>query len=282
MIGIVLAGGKGTRLYPINAAFSKQLLPIYDKPMVYYPIATLMAAGIRNIVIVSTPRDQELFIRLLGDGSEYGVSFTFKVQKEPRGIAEVFRVCSTEIFSKKVCLALGDNLFHGSGLGRELAKYTNISGAHIFGYPVANPSEYGVLELDSTGKIISISEKPESPKSRLAIPGLYFYDENILDVASSISASPRGELEITDVNKSYLRDGTLTASILPRGTAWFDTGTHEALLDAANYVRILENRQDIKVACLEEVCWRQGWISDQDLINLAEDPQRFVIKGYLL
>jgi len=282
MIGIVLAGGKGTRLYPITAAFSKQLLPIYDKPMVYYPIATLMAAGIRNIVIVSTPRDQELFIRLLGDGSEYGVSFTFKVQKEPRGIAEVFRVCSTEIISKKVCLALGDNLFHGSGLGRELAKYTNISGAHIFGYPVANPSEYGVLELDSTGKIISISEKPESPKSRLAIPGLYFYDENILDVASSISASPRGELEITDVNKSYLRDGTLTASILPRGTAWFDTGTHEALLDAANYVRILENRQDIKVACLEEVCWRQGWISDQDLINLAEDPQRFVIKGYLL
>jgi glucose-1-phosphate thymidylyltransferase len=282
MIGIVLAGGKGTRLYPITAAFSKQLMPIYDKPMVYYPIATLMAAGIRNIVIVSTPRDQELFIRLLGDGSEYGVSFTFKVQKEPRGIAEVFRVCSTEIFSKKVCLALGDNLFHGSGLGRELAKYTNISGAHIFGYPVANPSEYGVLELDSTGKIISISEKPESPKSRLAIPGLYFYDENILDVASSISASPRGELEITDVNKSYLRDGTLTASILPRGTAWFDTGTHEALLDAANYVRILENRQDIKVACLEEVCWRQGWISDQDLINLAEDPQRFVIKGYLL
>jgi glucose-1-phosphate thymidylyltransferase len=282
MIGIVLAGGKGTRLYPITAAFSKQLLPVYDKPMVYYPIATLMAAGIRNIIIVSTPRDQELFARLLGDGSQYGVNFVFKIQKDPKGIAEVFTVCKDEILGKKVCLILGDNLFHGSGLGRELAKFNGVNGAHIFGYQVANPSEYGVLELDSSGSIISIVEKPELPKSQLAIPGLYFYDEKIVEISSSISASPRGELEITDVHKIYFKQGNLTASILPRGTAWFDTGSHDALLDAGNYVKVLENRQGIKVACLEEVSWRQGWISDQELMNLAQDPQRHVIKDYLI
>jgi glucose-1-phosphate thymidylyltransferase len=282
MIGIVLAGGKGTRLYPITGAFSKQLLPVYDKPMVYYPIATLMAAGIRKIIIVSTPRDQELFSRLLGDGSQFGVNFLFKIQEEPKGIAEVFKVCENEIRGQKVCLILGDNLFHGSGLGRELAKFNGINGAHIFGYQVANPSGYGVLELDSSGNIISIEEKPESPKSKLAIPGLYFYDEKIVENSSSILASPRGEFEITDVNKIYFKQGNLSASILPRGTAWFDTGSHDALLDAGNYVKVLENRQGIKVACLEEVSWRQGWITDQELMYLALEPQRYVIKDYLL
>ncbi len=282
MIGIVLAGGKGTRLYPITGAFSKQLLPVYDKPMVYYPIATLMAAGIRKIIIVSTPRDQELFSRLLGDGSQFGVNFLFKIQEEPKGIAEVFKVCENEIRGQKVCLILGDNLFHGSGLGRELAKFNGINGAHIFGYQVANPSGYGVLELDSSGNIISIEEKPESPKSQLAIPGLYFYDEKIVENSSSILASPRGELEITDVNKIYFKQGNLSASILPRGTAWFDTGSHDALLDAGNYVKVLENRQGIKVACLEEVSWRQGWITDQELMYLALEPQRYVFKDYLL
>jgi glucose-1-phosphate thymidylyltransferase len=281
MIGIVLAGGMGTRLYPITRAFSKQLLPIYDKPMVYYPIATLMAAGIRSIIIVSTPNDLKLFERLLGDGSEYGVKFSYKVQPQPRGIAEVFSLCSSEINGLKVCLVLGDNFFHGTGLGRELSKFTNINGAHIFGYSVANPSGYGVLELDQNKKIISLEEKPKIPKSRLAIPGLYFYDENIVDISRKVPESDRGELEITDVNRAYLAEGNLTASILPRGTAWFDMGSHDSILDAANYVRILENRQGIKLACLEELGWIQGWISDQELKNLAKDPKNAVIREYL-
>ena len=281
MIGIVLSGGKGTRLYPTTRAFSKQLLPIYDKPMVYYPIATLMAAGIQDILIVSTPQDLHLFERLLGNGSEYGVKFTYKVQENPRGIAEVFDICSSEIKGKKVCLVLGDNFFHGTGLGRELNKYSNVVGAHLFGYSVSNPTEYGVLELSQNGKIISLEEKPKLPKSRLAIPGLYFYDEHVLDIAKKIKASDRGELEITDVNKEYLAIGSLSASILPRGTAWFDTGSHDSILDAGNYVRILEKRQGIKVACLEELGWTQGWISNKELINLARDPKRVGIKEYL-
>jgi glucose-1-phosphate thymidylyltransferase len=281
MIGIVLAGGSGSRLYPLTVAFSKQLLPIYDKPMIFYPLSTLMLAGIREILIVTTPRDKELFARLLGDGSDYGVTFDYFVQESPNGIAEVFQICETKIKDKKTSLVLGDNLFHGNGFGRELGKFSNVSGAHIFGYAVSDPTGYGILDVDASGRVVSVEEKPLVPKSRLAVPGLYFYDEDVLEISKNIQPSARGELEITEVNRQYLEIGKLTASVLPRGTSWFDTGSFDNLSDASNYVRILEARQGIKVSCLEEIAWNQGWISDKKLLSLAGDPKRNSLSSYL-
>lgn len=271
MKGIVLAGGKGTRLYPLTRAFSKQLLPVYDKPMVYYPIATLMAAGIREILIISTPRDLQLFKTLLGDGVQYGVKFSYASQAEPKGLAHSFIVGAEFTKGENCALILGDNIFHGTGLGGQLAKYKHIDGAHIFGYQVSNPNEYGVLEFNEDGSIRALEEKPESPKSNFAIPGLYFFDKKVTEIAETIQPSSRGELEIISVLERYLGLQKLNVSILPRGTAWFDTGTIENLHEASNYVRILENRQGTKVACLEEIAWRNGWISDQELLSFQKE-----------
>ena len=282
MIGIVLAGGTGSRLSPLTLAVSKQLLPIFDKPMVMFPIATLMMAGIREIVVVTTPRDQETFRALLGNGDELGVSFIYEAQPEPNGIAAVFGLCSEHIQNKSVCLILGDNIFHGNGLGRELNKYTShIKGARIFGYSVSNPEEYGVVEIDTEGKPISVVEKPKQTESKLAIPGLYFYDERVLEISSSILPSARGELEITAVNQAYLELGELSVSKLPRGTAWFDTGTFETLADAGTYVRILETRQGVSISSLPEIAWRNNWISDQQLLDLSLTPRHKNQRNYL-
>lgn len=283
MVGIVLAGGTGSRLFPLTFSVSKQLLPIFDKPMVYYPIATLMMAGIREIIIVTTPQDQSAFVRLLGDGKEIGLEFKYVVQPAPNGIAAVFDLCKKDILAKDVCLVLGDNVFHGNGLGRELKKHTNkLHGARIFGYPVSNPSDYGVVQLDSDGKILSLEEKPEIPKSNLAIPGLYFYDNRVLGIANSLRPSKRGELEITAVNEEYLKLGCLEVSIFPRGTAWFDTGTFENLADASTYVRILENRQGVAIASLPEIAWRNGWITSEQLEVLALSDKHRNQKDYLI
>lgn len=269
MRGILLAGGLGTRLAPLTLATSKQLLPIYDKPTVFYPLATLMSSGIREIALVTTPVQAPLFRDLLGDGKRFGVEIKYFSQEKPNGLAEAFLITKDFIKGQKVALILGDNIFHGTGLGGELRKYSGIQGAQIFGYRVSNPSEYGVVEVDKTGKVLSVEEKPNYPKSNYAIPGLYFYDEMVLDYASSILPSNRGELEITAVNACYLNTGTLNATILPRGTAWFDTGSVDSLLDASNYMRVIEQRQNLKIACLEEIAWRQNWISDHDMENAA-------------
>jgi glucose-1-phosphate thymidylyltransferase len=269
MYGIVLAGGTGSRLWPITRGVSKQLLHVYDKPMVHYPIATLMAAGIRKILIITSPEDQDAFQRLLGSGSELGIEFHYKVQEHPRGLADAFILGETFLEGNKCALILGDNIFHGSGLGRQLMDYTDLEGAHIFAYRVADPKRYGVVEFDDEGKVISIEEKPENPKSNFAVPGLYFYDESVVEIAKEIKPSPRGEIEITSINNAYLRSNSLRVSVLPRGTAWLDTGTVQALHDASSYIKILEERQGTKVSCLEEVAWRQGWITDEDLATLA-------------
>jgi len=270
MRGIVLAGGTGSRLAPLTSAFSKQLLPVYDKPMVMYPIATLMAAGIREIALVTTESDSPLFQKILGDGSRYGISLQYVVQQTPKGIPDAFNVCRDFIEGQSVALILGDNVFHGSGLGRDLAKYTNIQGAQVFAYKVSNPSEYGVIEFDSTGEVISIEEKPEQPHSNYAIPGLYFFDNSVTQYVLQLNPSRRGELEIADLLKMYLASKELQVTILPRGTAWLDTGTPEGLIDAGNFVRVIESRQGIKIACLEEVAWRMGWISKEDLEKNAK------------
>jgi glucose-1-phosphate thymidylyltransferase len=269
MYGIVLAGGTGSRLWPITRGVSKQLLHVYDKPMVHYPIATLMAAGIRKILIITSPEDQDAFQRLLGSGSELGIEFHYKVQEHPRGLADAFILGETFLEGNKCALILGDNIFHGSGLGRQLMDYTDLEGAHIFAYRVADPKRYGVVEFDDEGKVSSIEEKPENPKSNFAVPGLYFYDESVVEIAKEIKPSPRGEIEITSINNAYLRSNSLRVSVLPRGTAWLDTGTVQALHDASSYIKILEERQGTKVSCLEEVAWRQGWITDEDLATLA-------------
>lgn len=267
MKGIVLAGGKGTRLYPLTRAFSKQLLPVYDKPMIFYPIATLMAAGIREILIISTPRDQRLFEALLGDGGQYGVVFNYKSQEVPRGLADSLIIGAEFLNQDNCALILGDNIFHGTGLGGQLSLYENLEGAQIFGYHVSNPKEYGVLELDEEGSILSIEEKPKAPRSNYAIPGLYFFDEKASDFAKEIEPSARGEIEITSVLERYLATNELKVRILPRGTAWFDTGTISNLHEASSYVSIIENRQGSKVGCLEEIAWRNKWISDEDLLS---------------
>jgi len=267
MRGIVMAGGNGSRLWPVTMATNKHLLNIYDKPLIHYPIATLMAAGIRDLLLITKQEDIENFTKLLGNGGDLGLKISYKVQDSPGGIAQAFTLGEEFIGDQNVALILGDNIFHGSGLGRKLSMYNNLKGAQIFAYPVSDPGRYGVVEFDSnSGKVLSIEEKPLIPKSTYAIPGLYFYDNQVCSIAKDLKPSNRGELEITDINKVYLESNSLCVEVLPRGTAWLDTGTVSSLHDASTYIRILEDRQGRKVACLEELAWRLGWISDEQLI----------------
>ena len=282
MKGIVLAGGTGSRLWPITRGVSKQLLPVYDKPMVHYPIATLMVAGLREILIITTPEEQEAFQRLLGDGSELGVRFEYVVQPRPEGLAQAFILGADFLAGDKAALVLGDNIFHGLGLGSRLSNLTDVSGGHVFAYQVANPSEYGVVEFAEDGRVLSIEEKPAKPKSRFAVPGLYFYDSDVVDIARAVKPSARGELEITAVNDAYLQQGRLHVTVLERGTAWLDTGTFASLQAAGEYVRVLEDRTGVKVSCMEEIAWRQGWISDDKLAELAEPLRKSGYGEYLL
>lgn len=275
--GIILAGGTGTRLWPVTTAVSKQLLPIYDKPMIYYPLGTLMLAGLRDFLVISRPEDKGLFQRLFGDGSELGISISYETQNSPGGIAQAFLIGETFLRGDDAALILGDNLFYGPGLGRQLSTCVKPSGGIIFAYEVADPSAYGVVEFDDSGLARSIEEKPRRPKSPYAVPGLYFYSSDVVDVAKSIQPSPRGELEITDINRTYLQEGRLSVSILQRGTTWLDTGNFAALQDASEYVRVIQDRQGTKVACLEEISWRNGWIGDEQVIALA---QPLLASGY--
>jgi len=270
MKGIILAGGTGTRLWPITLGVSKQLLNVFDKPMIYYPLSTLMLAGIREIAIITTDNDQESFKRLLGDGKNLGIDIEYVVQKSPNGIAEAFLICENFIGSSSVALILGDNIFHGQGVGRNLSSFTKTSGAHIFAYQVNNPKDFGVVVLDSNLAPIDIQEKPKNNLSNYAVPGLYFYDSNVTKIAKTLNRSERGELEITSLNMVYLKNEKLNVSILPRGTAWFDGGTVKSLFDASTYVRSIEERQGQKIGCIEEVAWRNGWIDDKKLISLAQ------------
>jgi len=280
--GIVLAGGTGSRLWPITRGVSKQLLPVYDKPMVHYPISTLMMAGLREILIITTPEEQDAFRRLLGDGAELGVRFDYVVQPKPEGLAQAFLLGEDFLAGDAAALVLGDNIFHGHGLGRRLKTLTQVEGGHVFAYQVADPTEYGVVEFAEDGTVLSIEEKPAKPKSRFAVPGLYFYDEQVVEVAKSIKPSARGELEITAVNDAYLKQGRLHVTVLERGTAWLDTGTFASLHDAAEYVRVLEARQGVKVSCLEEIAWRNGWIDNADLLALAEPLAKSGYGQYLM
>ena len=270
MKGIILAGGTGSRLWPVTKAVSKQLLPVYDKPMIHYPLATLMAAGLREILVITTPEDATSFARLLGDGVDLGMSLQYAVQPRPEGLAQAFLIAEDFLAGDQAALILGDNLFYGPSLGRRLAGLTQQQGAHVFAYEVANPSEYGVVEFDDSGIALSIEEKPAHPRSTYAVPGLYFYDETVVDVAKSITPSARGELEITSVNDHYLRAGTLSVTVLERGTAWLDTGTFRSLQDAGEFVRVMEDRTGTKVGCIEEIAWRNGWITSEELATLAE------------
>jgi glucose-1-phosphate thymidylyltransferase len=269
MKGIILAGGSGTRLRPLTTAVNKHLLPIFDKPMIYYPLATLLNAGIKEILIISKEQDQDAFRMLLGDGSQFGVRFEYEIQEKPGGLAEAFIIGSKFIGNENCALILGDNVFHGSGLGRQLSENSLETGAKIYAYRVSNPSDYGVVEFDTDGNAISIEEKPSKPKSNYAIPGLYFFDNSVLNYALSVKPSLRGEKEITDILNQYLSKGQLRVEILPRGTAWLDTGSFNSLNDAGNFVRIIEERQGQKIASLEEICWRKGWINNQQLLELA-------------
>ena len=282
MKGIILAGGTGSRLWPVTRAVSKQLLPVYDKPMIHYPLATLMAAGLREILVITTPEDSRAFEVLLGDGGDLGMGIAYAQQPRPEGLAQAFLIAEGFLAGDQAALILGDNLFHGHGLGRTLAGLTHHVGAHVFAYEVANPSEYGVVEFDSHGTVISIEEKPPEPRSRYAVPGLYFYDETVVDVAKTITPSARGELEITAVNDHYLRQGRLTVTVLDRGTAWLDTGTFRSLQDAGEFVRVLEDRQGTKVGCIEEIAWRNGWITDDQLEAVAQPLLKSGYGAYLL
>ncbi|BFM24208.1 glucose-1-phosphate thymidylyltransferase RfbA [Microbacterium sp. che218] len=277
MKGIILAGGSGTRLHPITLGVSKQLIPVYDKPMVYYPLSTLMLAGIRDILVITTPHDAPFFERLLGDGSQFGVDLQFAQQPSPDGLAQAFTIGADFIGDDKVALVLGDNLLYGPGLGTQLKRYADVDGGAVFAYWVAEPSAYGVVEFDDDGKAVSLEEKPAVPKSNYAVPGLYFYDNDVIDIARNLAPSPRGEYEITDINAEYLRRGKLQVEVLPRGTAWLDTGTFDQMTDAADYVRTMERRTGLRIGVPEEVAWRQGFLTDDEV---AERAHKLVKSGY--
>ena len=282
MRGIILAGGSGTRLYPITQGASKQLLPVYDKPMIYYPLSTLMMAGIRDILVIATPQDCPAFERLLGDGGQFGINVSYAVQERPDGLAQAFVIGADHIGSGPVALVLGDNIFHGPGVGTNLSRFRNVEGGKIFAYRVANPSAYGVVEFDSSGKALALEEKPATPKSNYAIPGLYFYDNDVIEIARALRPSARGELEITDVNRAYLEEDRLAVEVLPRGTAWLDTGTFDSLLEAGNFVRTIEARQGLKISCPEEIAWRLGFIDDAALEARATAVLKSGYGQYLL
>ena len=281
MKGIILAGGSGTRLYPITKAISKQLMPIYDKPMIYYPLSVLMMAGINEILIITTPEDNSSFKRLLGDGSQVGCRFEYAIQEVPNGLAQAFVIGAGFIGSDKVALVLGDNIFYGTGLGRQLQALNNVEGGYVFAYEVSDPERYGVVEFDAQQSVISIEEKPAQPKSNYAVPGLYFYDNSVVQVAKNLAPSARGEYEITDVNKEYLKRGQLHVAVLDRGTAWLDTGTFESLSDSSEFVRVIEKRQGTKIGCIEEIAFRMGYINEAQLGHLADSLIKSGYGGYL-
>ncbi|MBG6189684.1 glucose-1-phosphate thymidylyltransferase [Arthrobacter sp. CAN_A212] len=282
MKGIILAGGTGSRLHPITLGVSKQLVPVYDKPMIYYPLSTLILAGIRDILVVTTPHDAEHFKNLLGDGSRFGISLTYVQQPRPEGLAQAFILGADHVGSESVALVLGDNIFYGPGMGTQLQRFSGIDGGAVFGYWVANPSAYGVIEFDDEKRAVSLEEKPDHPKSNYAVPGLYFYDNSVLDIAGSLRPSPRGELEITDVNMEYLSRGKLHVEILPRGTAWLDTGTFDSLTDASDFIRTVQKRQGLSIGCPEETAWRQGFLTDDQLKDCATPYLKSGYGQYLL
>jgi glucose-1-phosphate thymidylyltransferase len=282
MRGIILAGGSGTRLHPITMGVSKQLVPVYDKPMIYYPLTTLMLAGIRDILVITTPHDVAQFQRLLGDGSSLGINLTYAEQPAPEGLAQAFTIGADFIGGEKSALVLGDNLFYGPGFGRKLRRFEDIDGAAVFAYWVSDPTAYGVVEFDDTGKALSLEEKPQRPRSSYAIPGLYFYDNDVIAIARDLKPSARGEYEITDVNRAYLEQGRLSVEVLERGFAWLDTGTFESLNDASNFIATVENRQGLKIGCPEEVAWRQGFLSDDELRQRGEALAKSGYGEYLL